>query len=84
MPTTSNLDKAFVKLCKDTEGYHHVRDESRGFVDVYRHQDDERHLVVNNVTNKIVKRFRDAETSWSDAARFADDYFWEHRLTYGN
>lgn len=79
MPTTTDLDKAFVKLSKATEGYSHVPEDSNEMVDVYRHREDERHLVVDNRTHKIVKRFRDAETSWSDAIRFADDYYWEER-----
>jgi hypothetical protein len=55
-------------------------DEGTAFVAVFRHKDDERHVVVDTRTSKIVKRFRDGESSWSDAARFARDYDFEHRF----
>lgn len=59
--------------------YYYSERESSGFVKVYRHQDDERHVVVNSRTIKIVKRFKDGESSWNKAERFASDYYWAHR-----
>jgi len=70
--TQNKLTKALAEFNETDEGH--------DFVTVYRHQDDERHVVVDSRQSKIVKRFRDGESSWSDAARFADDYYFDHRF----
>jgi len=41
---------------------------------VMRHEADERHIVIDAELGKIVKRFRDTETAWMDAERWANDY----------
>ena len=41
---------------------------------VYRHEDDERHIVVDHAEGKIVRRFRNGESAWSNAERWARDY----------
>ena len=59
--------------------YYLSEQDSYRWVKVYRHQDDERHVVVDTRLTKIVKRFPNGESSWSKAARFATDYYWAHR-----
>lgn len=59
-----------------------------------RHQDDERHVVVElkpdnyrsadsafgyDDIDRIVKRFPDGELSWNKAERLADDLYWKKR-----
>ncbi len=41
---------------------------------VYRHEDDERHIVADHTLGKIVRRFRNGESAWSNAERWARDY----------
>lgn len=67
-------DAAARKLASALENYRESPDLGFGFARVYRHKDDERHIVVDDVTKKILKRFKDSELSWSDAQRFAHDY----------
>ena len=38
------------------------------------HENDERQIVIDAELGKIVKRFRDTETAWMDAERWANDY----------
>lgn len=40
--------------------------------------DDERAVIINTDTHKVVKRFR-GESAWSNAARYASDLYWEMR-----
>jgi len=77
---TAEYTKRQNKLNKDLADFTLVEEDSQGDVEVYRHNDDERHVVVNARELKIVKRFRDGESSWSDAARFAGDYFYKHNM----
>jgi hypothetical protein len=76
---TSTTTAAQNKLAKALADFRQT-DEGTTFVAVLRHKDDERHVVVDTRATKIVKRFRDGESSWSDAARFASDYAFEHRF----
>ena len=77
--TTATTTTAQNKLAKALTDFRQTG-EGTTFVAVLRHKDDERHVVVNTRTSKIVKRFRDGESAWSDAARFAGDYAFEHRF----
>jgi len=67
------------KVEAELGSYYLIRDLSVAFAKVYRHQDDERHIVVDSRTKKILKRFKDGELAWNKAERFARDYWDEHR-----
>lgn len=69
------------KFDADTSSYHMTFDVyRRGFVISVRHEDDERHLVIDERTSKILKRFKDGELSWNKAERYADDYYEAHKF----
>lgn len=79
--TTTLTPAAQKKFDAELSGYHTTFGVyRREFVVALRHEDDERHIVVDERTSKIVKRFKDGELSWNKAERFADDYYWEHRF----
>lgn len=77
MPEKTAAERKFDAEIAD---YYLNRGSSTAFAKVYQHQDDQRHIVVDSRTNKIVKRFKDGELSWNKAERFAYDYWSEHRL----
>lgn len=68
------------KFAKTLEEFNYSEVDSAGFVAVYVHKDDQRHIVVDSRQSKVVKRFRNGESSWSDAARFARDYANKHEF----
>ena len=54
-------------------------EEDMGDVKSMTSTTDGKALVIDVIKNKVVKRFRDGESSWSDANRFASDYLFAHR-----
>ena len=64
-------------LDKALRGYQPQPRFEMGVIHVFEHEDDQRQAVVDMRTGKILKRFRDTETAWSDAERFASDKFFE-------
>ena len=43
---------------------------------------DNKAIVFDIEDNKIVKRFKDGESAWSNAARFASDLSVKHRFSH--
>jgi len=85
MTTTTLTPAAQRKFDAETSSYHMTFGVYRaGFVIAVRHEDDERHLVIDERTSKIIKRFKDGESSWNKAERFADDYYNAHRFDEDN
>lgn len=70
--TTAAQRKLAAELASYSETYR------RGPVSVLRNHADERHIVLDDTKQKIVKRFRDGELSWNDAERWARDYYYNN------
>ena len=81
MDTTTLTPAAQRKFNEELSSYHlNFGVYTAGFVSVYQHEDDDRHIVVDTKNSKILKRFKSAETSWNKANRYADDFYNAHRF----
>lgn len=75
----SVTDATLAKHKKEVDPYHVVNSDSTMRVTVYRHQDDERHLVVIADTGQIVKRYPNGELSRNKAQHLAHDLDYQLR-----